>query len=88
MQQPKIKRLKIRALRGIPDLLLQLGGSGMVLEGANGSGKSSIVDALEFLLLGSISQYGTRLKALTRAATQSYPLGSGSRETTSQAVLA
>ncbi len=50
----RINRLHIKAVRGIPDLLLQLDGKGLILSGPNGSGKSSVVDACEFLLLGSI----------------------------------
>jgi energy-coupling factor transporter ATP-binding protein EcfA2 len=50
----RITKLAITAVRGIPELELNLDAKGLLLCGPNGTGKSSIVDACEFLLLGSI----------------------------------
>jgi len=43
-----IKSLSINSLRGIKELNLSLDGKGLIIFGENGTGKSSIVDALEF----------------------------------------
>ncbi|MHA1400503.1 MAG: AAA family ATPase [Candidatus Heimdallarchaeaceae archaeon] len=51
----KIKTINIHALRGILDLELQLDGKNLLLRGENGTGKSSIVDAIEFFFTGKIS---------------------------------
>ena len=57
----KIKAINIRAFRGIPDLELQLAGKNLLLRGENGTGKSSIVEAIEFFFTGKISHLeGTR----------------------------
>jgi len=50
----KIKKINIRAFRGIPDLELTLDGKGLLLKGDNGTGKSSIVDALELFFCGKV----------------------------------
>ena len=44
----KINQINIRAFRGIRDLELELDGKSLILRGENGTGKSSIVDAIEF----------------------------------------
>lgn len=51
----KIKKINITAFRGIPELELNLNGKGLLLKGDNGTGKSSIVDALEFFFCGRIN---------------------------------
>lgn len=51
----KIKAIDIHALRGIPDLELELEGKSLLLQGENGTGKSSIVEAIEFFFTGKIS---------------------------------
>jgi len=51
----KIKTINIHAFRGIPDLELQLDGKNLLLRGENGTGKSSIVEAIEFFFTGKIS---------------------------------
>jgi recombinational DNA repair ATPase RecF len=48
----KIKTINIHAFRGIPDLELQLDGKNLLLRGENGTGKSSIVEAIEFFFTG------------------------------------
>ena len=49
----KIKNIEINAFRGIPDILkLNLQGNSLLLYGENGTGKSSIVDAIEFFFTG------------------------------------
>jgi len=53
--QVKIKNIHIQGFRGIPDLELELDGKSMLLKGENGTGKSSIVDAIEFFFTGKIS---------------------------------
>ena len=50
----KIKSLNIKAFRGIPELVLNLDGKSALIRGDNGSGKSSIVDSIEFFFTGNI----------------------------------
>ena len=50
-----IKSINISAFRGIPDLELELNGKSLLLKGDNGTGKSSIVDALEFFFCGCVT---------------------------------
>lgn len=52
----RAKTLRIREFRGIRDLTLDLGGKNFAICGPNGTGKSGIVDALEFVLTGNISR--------------------------------
>lgn len=51
----KIKTINIHAFRGVLDLELQLDGKSLLLHGENGTGKSSIVEAIEFFFTGKIS---------------------------------
>ncbi len=51
----KIKKINIVAFRGIPDLELELEGKSLLLRGENGSGKSSIVEAIEFFFTGKVA---------------------------------
>jgi DNA repair exonuclease SbcCD ATPase subunit len=51
----KIKAIHIKALRGISALNLELNGKNLVLKGDNGTGKSSIGDALEFFFTGQVA---------------------------------
>jgi len=48
METFRIKSINIRAFRGIPTLDLPLNGKSVLLKGENGTGKSSIIEALEF----------------------------------------
>jgi len=50
----KLKTLEIKALRGVRDWEIPLNGRSLVLWGENASGKSSVVDALEFFFTGAI----------------------------------
>ncbi len=50
-----IKKIDIKAFRGIPELEINLNGKGLILKGDNGTGKSSIVDAIEFFFLGRVN---------------------------------
>lgn len=52
----RAKALTIHEFRGIRDLSLDLGGANFAICGPNGTGKSGIVDALEFALTGNISR--------------------------------
>ena len=52
----KVLELTVKNVRGLPDLRLQLDGKSLVIWGPNGAGKSCVVDAIEFLLTGSISR--------------------------------
>ena len=52
----KILELDIHNVRGIPDLSLKPDGKNLVIWGLNGSGKSAVVDAIDFLLTGNISR--------------------------------
>ena len=51
-----VKSITIKEFRGIRDLTLDFGGKNFAVCGPNGTGKSGIVDALEFALTGSISR--------------------------------
>ena len=51
-----VDRIKIEEFRGIRNLTIELGGANFAVCGPNGTGKSGIVDALEFGLTGSISR--------------------------------
>ena len=58
---PKISSISISSFRGIPnkcqlDLSEKDGPRSLIIYGGNGSGKSSIVDALEFVLQGKIGR--------------------------------
>ena len=65
----KIKTIDIHAFRGIPDFELQLDGKSLLLRGENGTGKSSIVEAIEFFFTGKISHLeGTRGLSLQQHA--------------------
>lgn len=50
----KLSKINIQAFRGIPDLELDLDGKSLIIKGENGSGKSSIVDAIELFFTGKI----------------------------------
>lgn len=52
----KVEKLEIQEFRGIRKLKLNLNGSNFAVCGPNGTGKSGIVDALEFALTGNISR--------------------------------
>lgn len=59
----RLLELEINNLRGIPHIKLTPNGQNFLVFGTNGSGKSSIVDAIDFLLTGKISRMvgrGTR----------------------------
>ena len=51
-----VERIKIEEFRGIRDLPVDLGSANFAVCGPNGTGKSGIVDALEFGLTGTISR--------------------------------
>jgi DNA repair exonuclease SbcCD ATPase subunit len=51
-----VERIKIEEFRGIRDLTVDLGNKNFAVCGPNGTGKSGIVDALEFGLTGTISR--------------------------------
>jgi recombinational DNA repair ATPase RecF len=51
----RLQRLDIHGIRGIRELSLCFERGSIVLGGANGTGKSACVDAIEFLYTGSIS---------------------------------
>lgn len=51
-----VKSITIKEFRGIRDLTLDLDGKNFAVCGPNGTGKSGIVDALEFALTGNISR--------------------------------
>jgi len=66
---PKIKALTARSFRGIREATLELNGRSLVLLGENGTGKSSFVDALEYLYAGKVSHLeGTQGLSTTRHA--------------------
>ena len=52
----KVDRIKVVEFRGIRDMTIDLNGSNFAVCGPNGTGKSGVVDALEFGLSGTISR--------------------------------
>ena len=52
----RIKTIKIEEFRGIRELTLDLEGDNFGLCGPNGTGKSGVVDAIEFCLTGNITR--------------------------------
>lgn len=56
----KVEKLEIHEFRGIRKLNLELGAENFAVCGPNGTGKSGIVDALEFALTGNISRLSGR----------------------------
>ena len=52
----KIQSLKIKDIRGIRELDLNLDQESLVVYGQNGTGKSAVVDAIDFLFTGQINR--------------------------------
>lgn len=52
----RIKTIHIEEFRGIRDLTLDLGGENFGICGPNGTGKSCVVDAIEFCLTGNVTR--------------------------------
>lgn len=52
----RLKAIHIEEFRGIKDLTLDMGGKSFGICGPNGTGKSGIVDAIEFCLTGSLTR--------------------------------
>ncbi len=52
----QIESITIKEFRGIRDLTLQFGGKNFAICGPNGTGKSGVVDAIEFALTGNVSR--------------------------------
>lgn len=52
----RVESIKIEEFRGIRELILDLKGNNFAICGPNGTGKSGVVDALEFALTGSVSR--------------------------------
>jgi predicted ATP-dependent endonuclease of OLD family len=52
----KVEKIQIEEFRGIRDLTLEFNGKNYAICGPNGTGKSGVVDALEFALTGNISR--------------------------------
>ncbi len=51
----KIASIELSAFRGIRSEVLDLGGRSLFVYGENGTGKSSIIDGLEFFFTGNVS---------------------------------
>ena len=52
----RLVELEIKNIRGIRDLVIKPDGKTTVICGPNGTGKSAVIDSLDFLLTGSISR--------------------------------
>jgi recombinational DNA repair ATPase RecF len=64
----QIETIAITELRGIRDLTLELKGKSFLIWGHNGSGKSGVVDAIDFALTGNILRLsGSGLGGITLA---------------------
>ena len=61
-----ILSVEINCMRGIKNLKLDLNGKNAVIYGDNGTGKSGVIDALDFLIKGDITRLsGNGSKNLT-----------------------
>lgn len=56
----RIHKIKIHEFRGIRDLTINLGGENFAVCGPNGTGKSGVVDAIEYALTGNVSRLAGR----------------------------
>jgi DNA repair exonuclease SbcCD ATPase subunit len=56
----RIQKIQIHEFRGIRDLTIDLRGENFAVCGPNGTGKSGVVDAIEFALTGNISRLSGR----------------------------
>lgn len=62
----KIYKIEINCLRGIKHLVMDFKGKNAVIYGDNGTGKSGVIDAIDFLLQGDISRIsGEGMKELS-----------------------
>ena len=52
----RVESITIKEFRGIRDLTLDFCGKNFAICGPNGTGKSGVVDALEFVLIGNVSR--------------------------------
>ena len=52
----RIKSIQINEFRGVRDLTLDLAGKNYSICGPNGTGKSGVVDAVEFCLTGNVTR--------------------------------
>jgi chromosome segregation ATPase len=52
----RVESLTVKEFRGVRDLTLDFKGKSFAVCGPNGTGKSAVVDALEFVLTGNISR--------------------------------
>jgi len=65
--QARISRIEIHGFRGIPQLALNTDRKSVLIKGDNGTGKSSIVEAVEFFFTGSVSHLqGTKGVSLAK----------------------
>jgi ABC-type Mn2+/Zn2+ transport system ATPase subunit len=60
MADVRIERISIRNFRGIADVDIPLTKKNLLFYGENGSGKSSFIDAIEYLLTGEIERFSRR----------------------------
>lgn len=56
----RVESITIQEFRGVRNLTLNLGGRNFAVCGPNGTGKSGLVDAIEFALTGNISRLSGR----------------------------
>jgi DNA repair exonuclease SbcCD ATPase subunit len=56
----RIEEISIYEFRGIRNLTIKIGRGNFAICGPNGTGKSGVVDALEFLLTGNVSRLAGR----------------------------
>ena len=63
----RISRIDVHAFRGIPQLALETDRKSVLIKGDNGTGKSSIIEALEFFFTGAVVHLqGTHGVSLTK----------------------
>ena len=80
----KVRLIKFEHFRGLPANEFKLKGKSLVLLGANGKGKSALVDGIEFVFSGEVARF-------TGAGTGSIPmtmrLGTSKRAETQRCFL-
>ena len=56
----KIREIRFRPFRGLPDYTCELNGKSIAILGGTGKGKSAIVDGIEFFFSGSLRRFHGR----------------------------
>ena len=72
----KVGSIELQAFRGVRDEQLELAGASLFLYGENGTGKSSIIDSLEFFFTGAVTHLESAQSLSTKRHAPHIALGS------------